>query len=50
MGLRRGEILWLRRSDALLDAGQVIIRNDKANRTRAVPTSVVLEPELRTYM
>jgi len=50
MGLRRGEILRLRRSDVLLDAGLIVIRNDKSNRTRTVPIPAVLEPELRAYM
>jgi len=50
MGLRRGEILRLRRSDVLLDAGLIVIRNDKSNRTRTVPIPAVLAPELRAYM
>jgi integrase len=49
-GLRRGEIIRLRRSDVLLDAGQMVIRNDKSHRTRTVPIPAALEPELRAYL
>jgi integrase len=50
MGLRRGEILRLRRSDVLPDVGLIVIRNDKSNRTRTVPIPPPLVPELRAYM
>jgi integrase len=48
-GLRRGELLRLRRED-VLDTGEIAIRNAKSGRDRYVPVPDPVLAELRRYM